>query len=398
MGIFCALLLGGCPAGAWGDVFLLANGGRVEGELLNPEEKPREKYIIRLASGGQVTLAAAQVKEVIAVRPEEEEYQKLARGSPDTVEGHWAMAEWCRQQRMFSQRDTHLERIIELDPDHGQARAALGYTRIDGRWAKRDETMLERGYVRYKGRWRLRQEVELLEAKRQQELAEKEWFQKLERWRSWLVTERAPLARQSLLAIDDPHAVKGLIHGLRHDPQPSVRAMYVDILAKLGTPEALQALAVAALEDRSDDVRLTCLEHLQKKRSLEAVHYFVGQLKSKDNRIVNLAGFALGRMKDVSAIGPLIDALETTHKFTVTKNPGTITTGFGSGPGAPPGGLSVGGGTKVYSQTIANQSVLDALVEITGRNFGFDQRAWKQWFLTQRRLETFDARRDNADR
>ena len=42
------------PALARGEVFLLTNGGRVEGTLLNREESPRKTYIVQTPLGGRV--------------------------------------------------------------------------------------------------------------------------------------------------------------------------------------------------------------------------------------------------------------------------------------------------------------------------------------------------------
>jgi hypothetical protein len=395
-GVIVVVVLWGFAGAAAGEVFVLVGGGRLEGELLNPEEKPRRTYVVQVAPGAEVTLEAAQVEQVLSVRPDEREYEKIRHRYPDTVSGQWALAQWCRQQRLLTQRDTHLERILELDPNHVEARRALGYSQIDGQWMKRDEVMLQRGYVRYKGRWRTRQEIELIEGKRKQELAEKEWSQKVERWRGWLAGDRAEAARQNILAIDDPAAVKALAAVLRNDSLQPARLLYIEALAKIGTPDALKALAVMAVEDPVEEVRLTCLDYLQKKKDPEVVDYFVGKLRSKDNRTVNLAAIALGRLKDPSAVGPLIDALVTSHKFKVGQgSPGSISTSFSTGgPGAGSGGLSIGGGPKIYTRQIPNQAVLDALVALTGRNFNFDERAWKAWFAGQKRSEAADARRN----
>ncbi len=381
---------------AGGDVFVLAHGGRLEGELLNPEEKPRKTYSIRTTDGASLTLTAAQVQQVVAVRAEEREYEKIRHRYPDTVEGQWALAEWCRQQKLFTQRDTHLERLIELDPNHAEARRALGYSQVNGKWAKQDDVMTQRGFIRYKGRWRTRQEIELMEGQRKQELAEKDWFQKVDRWRSWLGTDRSGAAEESILGIEDPAAVKALAAGLRNDGRQAVRTLMIEALANLGTREALGVLAATAVDDGDQEIRLSCLDYLAKKKDPDAVKFFVGRLRSKDNVMVNRAGIALGSMKDPSAVGPLIDALVTTHKFKVSStNPGSISTTFGTGPGSSGGGgLSVGGGPKIVTQAMTNQSVLDALVALTGVNFNFDERAWKYWYASQKRPENLDARRN----
>ena len=117
--------------------------------------------------------------------------------------------------------------------------------------------------------------------------------------------------------------------------------------------------------------------------------------------MINLAGFALGRMKDPSAIGPLIDALVTVHKFKIVKPGGdnAMSSTFGTGPGGKGARrrheLSAGGGPTMIRQAIRNQAVLDALVALTGQNFNFDKQAWKYWYAAQKKpRDVLDARRD----
>jgi hypothetical protein len=371
---------------------VLANGGRISGELLNRQENPRKQYVVKVAGEGQITLAASQVEQVLNRRPEEEEYEKIRPAYPDTVEGQWALAEWCRQRKLPVERETHLKRIIELDPNQPDARRALGYVQIDGQWTTRDELMIERGYKRYKGHWMLPQEIELLESKTKLENARQEWFQNIKRWRGWLGTDRDGQARENFSNITDPMAVKALLLNLHGDRSVPARLIYVEALAKINSPEAAMGLAVASMEDPVEEVRQTCLDRLQTEKRPEVVAHFVSKLRAKDNPTVNLAGAALGRMKDPSAVGPLIDALVTTHKFKIPKAGGdkSMTTAFGSGGT----GMSMGGGPTIISKQFANQAVLDALTAITGQNFAFDQAAWKHWLASQKKPETIDARRD----
>ncbi len=62
-------LLGTVCRQATGEVFVLRSGGRVVGELLNPDEIPRKKFIVKTAAGAQVTLDRSQVKQVLHPRP-----------------------------------------------------------------------------------------------------------------------------------------------------------------------------------------------------------------------------------------------------------------------------------------------------------------------------------------
>jgi hypothetical protein len=382
------------------EVFLLPGGGRVVGELINRDQAPRRQYVVQVADGARVTLDAGQVEKVLRPHPDEAEYERIRPTYADTVAAQWELAQWCRDHRLTAQRETHLRRVIELDPEHVEARLVLGYRRVDGQWATRDEIMIERGYQRYKGKWTLPQEIKRLESQRKLDLEQQKWCQDVKRWRGWLGGSRDQQARDNIRGINDPMAVEALTIGLRDDSNPRARMLCVEALAKIDTSDATTALAIASISDGVEEVRLTCLDHLQTKKRPEVVAYFVGKLNEKknNNSVINLAGIALGRMKDSSAIGPLIDALVTSHKFKVVKpgGDGAMSTTFSKGPGGQGStGLSAGGGPKYIMQPIRNQAVLDALVALTGRSLGFDEQAWKHWHAAQKKpADTLDARRN----
>lgn len=397
------LLLSAVAQTAPAEVFVLTGGGRVTGELLNRNESPRRQYVIQVADGSKLTLDADQVESIPRQRANEAEYERIRPTYADTAAAQWELAQWCREHKLSAQREVHLRRIIELDPNHAEAHRGLGHSQVDGRWTSREDAMIQRGYVKYKGQWKLPQEIELIEGKRKLEGSQQEWFQKLKRWRGWIGSDREEEACQNIRSIDDPVAVKALAIALRDDEAPPARLLYIEALAKIDTPEAAQAMAIASLSDPVPEVRLTCLDHLQKKRRPEVIVYYVGKLTAKKstNDMINMAGLALGRMKDPSAVGPLIEALVTTHKFKVVKpgGDGATSSTFGTGPGgsgAPGGGgMSAGGGPTYVSQTFPNQAVLDALVAITGQNFNFDKQAWKFWYAAQKRPpDALDGRRD----
>jgi hypothetical protein len=391
-GSTAALLLMVAAGAAQADVFLLTNGGRIEGELLNPQESPRQTYVIRTAAGAQLTLERSQVKQVLQPRAEELEYDKIQPRYSDTVEGQWALAQWCLQNNLRRQREKHLRRVIELDPNHVQARHALGYSQFDGKWKTQDEVMTERGYVLHKGHWRLPQEIQVLQEKAKIDVAEKGWMQKLERLLSNVNQDKN--ARDAIAAINDPFAVKALAKALREDPRDEMRVLLAETLAKIGTTAAVQALALSAVEDNIREVRLTCLDQLRQHENVAAVDHFVGRLADKNsNEIVNRAAVALKQMGNPSAIGPLIDALITTHKRVVGQgNPGQISSSFSSQGGT---GMAMGGGPREERFQVQNRDVLDALITLSGgANFGFDERAWKGWYAAQKRQPAVKIRRD----
>jgi hypothetical protein len=402
--LLCSALVWALLSGLWAgcaraEIFVLHDGGKVRGEWVNREQSPRKTYVIKTASGGQVTLDVDQVKEVKRQSAADMEYDRIRANYPDTIEGQWKLAEWCRENRLFTQRKVHLERIIALDPDHAAARHALGFGQVHGRWVTHDALMAENGYVRYKGKWMLPQELEIQEQQRKDKLAQSEWSDKLKRWHSWLLTDKAERAEANIKAIDDPYAAKALAKYFDTEQNRAVRMIYLAALGRLNSSSAMETLVHASLHDADEEIRLASLEYVVVKNYKPAVRQYIQALKSKDNPIINRAALCLGRMKDTSAIPPLIDVLVTTHSFTIQKgNPGGTSATFGKGPNAGMGGLSVGASVETYHQVVENRSVLQALVDLTGTNFQFDGRAWRNWYAAQKKPQTLDTRRDDDPR
>ena len=121
-----AACLAGGASTVQADLFLLTSGGQVEGELVNRDESPRVNYVVRLATGGELTLARKQVANWVVQSEAQKRYDELLPKMPPTAEGHWKMAEWCRERSLESQRESHLREIVKLDPNHEGARLGLG--------------------------------------------------------------------------------------------------------------------------------------------------------------------------------------------------------------------------------------------------------------------------------
>jgi len=384
------------PPWALGEIFVLDNGGRIEGDILN-KESPRKRYVIKTTTGAQITLDKAQVTEVIRQSANDIEYEKVRQRYPDTIEGQWGLAEWCRERKLTTLRARHLERIIELDPDHEKARRALGFRRVAGEWKTQKQEKEEQGYVRYNGKWRTTQEKAILERKRTVELAVKDWKSQLKRWRGWLENGKEVEATQRIDGIDDPYAVTALADALKREPVEDYRKMYVNALGRIGGPSALQVLCRLALEDVNAEIRLTCLDHLEEHPSETFVEYFIGRLNDADNPIVNRAAMALARMNSPTAIRPLIDHLITRHKRMIAPPTGGTGGTFVNGPGISGGGLSAGSSPAVVvNEPHQNEDVLDALVRLAdGVNFSYEVDAWKQWYAGRKKAKSLNGRRDD---
>jgi hypothetical protein len=365
------------------ETFVLAGGGRIEGKLLNPDDSPRELYLIETAEG-RISLAADQVESVDVLSPVMQQYQALLPRMPSTADGQWKMAEWCRASGLEAQREQHLEELLKLDPDHADARHALGYNKVDGKWVRPDEHMRSLGYIRFEGAWRLPQDVESRQRKERLEEAQNQWRSKLRNLRSQFGKRRQAEATAELQAIRDPFAAPALADLLHDEESPAVAAMYVEVLGRLNHPAATSALVREALENNDERVRDLCLDQLARRGEHGAVPVFVNGLGHKDNYMVQRAAIALARMGDQRAVVPLIDALTTKHKVLVNPgggSPGGIGATFSPNGGG--GGLSMGGKPKIVEREVENPAVLQALTAMTGAHHGYDKATWKAWYTAQ---------------
>jgi hypothetical protein len=375
------------------DVYELKNGGEVVGETLERSEEG--VYAIRTADGAEITLERALVERIVPQDEAAAEYLRRSRAMLDTAEAHRELAAWCREHRLLDEADHHLARVAELDPSDEDALRSLGYQRVGNRWLTRDELMAERGMVFYEGKWRTQQDAAIRERNKQTADTNIDWFEKLRLWRDWLDNrrqERVTEAQALIAAINDPQAAPALVRMLEKEEDREVFDLLLDVLGPLDHPAAVQTLVAYTLDPTiKGDVRDECLDYLINRDQPVHILPYVQALKSKDNVVVNRAGYALGRIAEPAAISPLIDALVTTHKYQIEGGP-ELSAGFGTGGG----GLNVGGGgPKIIEKDEQNERVLQALIKLSGnQNFEFDEQAWRAWFVDLQMRQHINSRRD----
>jgi hypothetical protein len=137
---------------------------------------------------------------------------------------------------LLEQRKKLLGAVIALDPNHAEARKALGYQKFGSRWLTQDEYMQSQGYQRYKGSWRLKQEIEIESRDRQNELTSKQWRKDIRRWFEQLVSggRHADAAARELGKIQDPLAADALVEILADGKESrAIRKLCLEMLARL---------------------------------------------------------------------------------------------------------------------------------------------------------------------
>ncbi|GAB6166470.1 hypothetical protein JCM19992_24700 [Thermostilla marina] len=373
------------------DSVTLPTGVVIEGTIESEDGEPEIR--IRTPEGVLLSFERTQIDKIERLRPDQREYLSIRETTPDTVEGHLELAQWCAEHYLTDERRAELRRVLQLDPDNARARALLGYVKTEDGWKTRDEIMRAQGYVRYKGRWMLPQEVQILEEREAQDEKRKEWTKKIQLWLTWLGTERSRVAEESLQSIRDPVAVPPLLNALKNSQDDHVRLMLVDVLGQIPSAESLRALAFVAIEDPLEEARLRAIEILKKQPSDEIVAFFTSQLRGNELTRVHRAAVALRELGDPSAIPALIDALVMTIKVRVPQSGAGTSASFATDGSNRLPGLSFGGNTPKYvKQEVMNRPILEALVDLSGGvNFGFDEARWRAWYAQQRRAQAQSA-------
>jgi hypothetical protein len=381
------------------EVFLLHHGGQIEGQWINRQDAKPDTYEIDMLSGGHITLSAALVEKVVVQSDVLQRYQELLPRVPNTVEGHLDMAERCRKAGLKEQREFHLQKVLELDPNQAEARRGLGYSQVDGKWVRADEWFQNQGYVRHEGGWRLPQEVEIDTRQDRRVVEEKDWRKKLQVWRNAIVRNRNDSrdAVAKLRDVKDPLAIAGLSEMLADPEEPKqLKLLYIDVLSQFSSPSAVAALLKRVMTDPDLEVRERSIDAAKLHGNQQALVILSRLLKDKDNKVVNEAGWALGRLGDPAAVPALIEAVVTKHRYRVQMGggPGGVSGGFSPQGG---GGLQAGGKTVLIEKELQNRQVLTALTSLVpaGVNFAYDKAAWKNWLASlQQNAPGTNLRRD----
>lgn len=121
---FAGLLSAAALAGRLGNV-ILKDGTRLRGDIT---ESPTE--IIIRNSAGEVRYPrdkVARIEYLAGPLPIEQDYEERRRVlAPSDVDGHYALAEWCRERRRYDLVKRQCEHILGLKPDHRSAALLLG--------------------------------------------------------------------------------------------------------------------------------------------------------------------------------------------------------------------------------------------------------------------------------
>ena len=193
-----ALIVALAASLAAADEIQLTNGRKITGKVV---KKDVNTVVIEVGAG-TITLAAKDVSAVNPGRTAIDEYQEKVNAIKDSTKASdfLALAKWAEDNKLTRYTPALYQKVIALEPDNAQARTALKYEKMGGKWVTFEEAQTARGLVLVEDRWITKAEVEMIE-KRRLEAKERAMAAEHERKRR---AEEARAARQA--AIDDYNA------------------------------------------------------------------------------------------------------------------------------------------------------------------------------------------------
>ncbi len=399
-----ALVLGACHTAVTqtNDTLTLNTGAKIEGRFVEKEIDGKRYVIIELDNGVKMKVRRSAVSQLKKSSDLLVEYQAQKKAATKDVAGHWKMAVWCKEnlekgrsatgRKLSPQREFHLQSIIRLDPNHGDARRLLGHTLLNGQWIHREHPPSQYGMVKIGSRWYTEEELLIEKMKEKSSDRYDKWKTELRKQRGR--TNRANEYLNTLSTVNDRFAVPGLIDRFNTEKNAALKMRTLEAIGRQDSRLARQFLVNTAITSPNEIIReraSSLLNGRQFSKDSAARHAAAILLKAKDNPTVLRAGALLGQLKSESAIWPLIQSLKTTHEFVIPGNNGRIGANFNSG-GA--GGLTTGGKAKKVKKTLQNSTVEESLRIITGQNFGFNEIAWRNWYVQKYSVGYTDLRRN----
>ena len=168
MKALCVVLVAAFPALALADEVYLKGGAKFSGRI---EEQTDTMVTINIGDG-VVGLPMARVDKIVKGHSPLDEYDNRAKAlAQDDANGWRTLGRWASQQGLSAQAREAYQKVLLLAPDDPEARGALGFVQLDGRWMTEEESYKARGYVQHDGEWMTRAEAQMAQASDEAEQA-----------------------------------------------------------------------------------------------------------------------------------------------------------------------------------------------------------------------------------
>lgn len=149
------------PGVLFADEVYLKDAGSISGRVVEQDETTVKVDI----GGGFISVPAARVERIEKGRTALDEYEeRAAKLGPKDVEGWKTLARWASKQGYSAQAREACQKVLAIAPDDADARKALGFVSLDGKWVTLEESYRAKGYVKYDGEWMTPAEAQAAQA------------------------------------------------------------------------------------------------------------------------------------------------------------------------------------------------------------------------------------------
>lgn len=348
------------------------------------------------------------VKSIIKREQADLDYEAKLRHVRDIATDHIELAKWCEKQnrgktRFREQIRWHYENVIRLDPDHSNARKALGYLKLqNGTWVAEADFRDRQGYILSRRDWvsGLGKQVGESDDRAQAIVdAKKKEFNR------WLKRAKKGDLQPAVLAKICDQSSLLLVYDsvIKNADDIELARVHLDAISRVKSTTAVRILAQFAMMSPEKELREHAVALLSQPDidHVAAVRALSEGLKFNTRSIVKNAGFAIGevattddsRAVALAAILPLTESLITSHteKIEGALEAGRLNPSFGTGGT----GLRTGGGPQTKRVKYKNPESLEALRRLVEVNFEYNEQAWTDWFIENYTLSDLNVRADD---
>ncbi|MEO6809329.1 MAG: HEAT repeat domain-containing protein [Isosphaeraceae bacterium] len=409
------------------DRIVLRGGTEIPGVVVPDPDHPDQVMVQTATASKPIAFPKEQVVKVVAEPGPLNEYFRRCDQVKETAEAQYEFARWCESRKLTGLAEIHDRRAVALDPSFGPSQKKLGRVLHGDRWLTRDELKEAQGLIKFGGRWISKQEKDEIDGKVAATAARASWSRRIKILHQTLIfgtNEKRVEAETQLVGIRDPAAVRPLVQAFGRESE-SIRRLLDQVLGGIPGPEAGAALIARLLNEPEVNLRGAALDELAHRRDPGTVATLIRALRSGNSTVVGRAAWALAALNVNTAVPKLIPVLVQVKRQVVWVPSASNGGGFASLPSMPrgvppfapigvltgpvvapgavayggtstyaidmmPGGLASRSGMaagvtpgppmpQVVSTFFNNPEVLEALVKLTGLNFGYDQTAWRRW-------------------
>jgi hypothetical protein len=138
------------PGLLFADEVFLKDAGSISGRVVEQNETT-----VKVDLGdGFIAVPASRVERIVKGRSPLDEYEeRAAKLGPQDVEGWKTLARWASKQGYPGQARQACNKVLAIAPNDPDARKALGFVSLDGKWVTLEESYKAKGYVKFDGEW-----------------------------------------------------------------------------------------------------------------------------------------------------------------------------------------------------------------------------------------------------